>query len=280
MPTQKSPKTAHKQHLYRLEQELGVRFGWTSTPALRDEVILCVKRKAARLVLEEITYYNMLLKSPAELLTLAEEVANGETAFFREPCQFSFLNDKVIPDLIKANRQSRQLRLWSMACSTGEEPYSLSLLLRERLRRIDEWKVELLATDFRSGALLDANQGRYPLVALRNLSEEQRERHFNRLEETGFCQIQPEAKRLVSFRRANLSEPAFWRQIKKGYDLIVCNNLLIYLHPVAARQIIKRLGETVRPGGFLMVAVTEKSLIEEPAFVPLDVPGLFRRKEG
>jgi chemotaxis protein methyltransferase CheR len=274
-----TPKTTSKRHLYMLEEQLGARFGWSTDETSRNTIISCVNRKAEKLGLDEITYYNTLLKSPAELMSLAEQTANSDTRFFREPKQFNCIREEVLPELAKTNKAARQLRIWSAGCSTGEEAYSIAMLCREKLRRLDEWQIEILGTDLSSKALLDANQGKYSATSLRNVSEEQRQKFFAPVGETTGLQLKLEIKKMVSFRRGNLVEQSFWRQIKKGYDLIICSHMLVHLHSVASKQVIRRITDALRPGGYLMVAEQEKGLIDGPGFTCMNGTAVFYKKD-
>jgi len=280
VPTKKPlQKTASKKHLYMLEEELGSRFGWATSPASRDAVISYVKRKAEKIGFDEISYYNALLKSPAELFTLVEEATDCSTRFFREPKQFACIKEHVLPELIKSNRLMKRIRIWSVACSTGEEAYSIALACREKIKKIDDWQIEILGTDLCSKALTGANEGKYSAASLRNVSDEERQKFFTSIEESTSLQLKPEIKRMISFRRGNVIESSFWRQIKKGYDLIICSNLLTNLHSQATFHVINRVDDALRPGGFLMVASSEKSFIAGPSFTALGTPGLFQKCE-
>jgi len=281
VPTKRSPqKTASKTHLYMVEKQLAERFGWTSTPASRDAVISYIKSKAEKLGFDEISYYNTVLKSEAELFTLVDEVADCNTRFFRDPKQFACIRDHVIPELIKSNKASKQLRIWSVACSTGEESYSMAVVCREKLKRMDGWQVEILGTDLCSKALMAANMATYAPASLRNVSDEERQKFFVPVAESSTLQLKPEIKRMASFRRGNVIEPAFWRQIKKGYDFIICSNLLSGLNSQAATQVVKRVHDALRPGGFLMVGSSEKAFVIGPAFKSIEAPGLFQKTDS
>jgi len=262
-----------------LEEQLGARFGWTTSEASRNAIIACVNRKAEKLGLDEITYYNTLLKSAAELMTLAEHTANSDTRFFREPKQFTCIKEEVLPELAKTNKTTKQLRIWSAGCSTGEEAYSIAILCREKLRKLDEWQLEILGTDLSSKALLDANMGKYAPAALRNVNDEQRQKFFAPIPETTSLQLKPEIKKMVSFRRGNMVEQSFWRQIKKGYDLVVCSHLLVHLHSTASKQLIRRITDTLRPGGYLMVGELEKGLVDGSAFTSLNGTAVFCKND-
>ena len=154
----------------------------------------------------------------------------------------------------------------------------MAILCRERLKRLDDWQIEILATDLRSKALLDANVAKYTPSMLRNVTEEQRQKFFTPFAETTALQLKPEIKRMVSFRRGNVVEPAFWRQIKKGYDVIICCHLLTHLHSQASNQLIKKLAESIRPGGYLMVSESEKGLIDASIFDTVDSTAVFCKK--
>src|ERR1044071_3283428 len=104
----------------------------------------------------------MAVASPAELETVAELVSNSETRFFREPEQFEALRRTVVPQLISERAKERKLDLWSVACSTGEEAYSLAMVLCESLPSGESWKTNLMATDLRGPAIISASRGSYP----------------------------------------------------------------------------------------------------------------------
>jgi chemotaxis protein methyltransferase CheR len=269
-------------HLKPLEYALGARFGWQTGASWRDTLLAAVARKAEKLGMDELAYCRMAVTSAAELEVLAEIVSNSETRFFREPEQFADLKDRVIPELIARKSGERQLDIWSAACSTGEEAYSLAILLREALPDIDSWKVNLLATDLRGPAIISATRGRYQSSSVGRLDSHLRSRYFTRADVNGgegAYDVAPFLKRMVIFRRANLYDSLFWKGLTQQFDLLVCNNLLLYFHALAVKQTVERLKGALRAGGLLMVMKNETGYIDHPV-LKLDgsLAGAFFRK--
>src|SRR5499425_3486642 len=117
--------------LKNIEAALSEHYGWSSSPALREKVSEAVEVKAERLRVAPEEYCRIAASSFSEMLALVEEVSLGETWFFREPHQFDHLRDVVFPDLIKSGSQGERVRIWSAACSTGEEAYSLAIAFEQ-----------------------------------------------------------------------------------------------------------------------------------------------------
>jgi chemotaxis protein methyltransferase CheR len=246
----------HHSHIKLVEKALAARYGWQTGEVMRDKLIEAVKRKAERLNIDEWDYCQTAIKSFAELQALAEFVINSETRFFRDSQQFEILQQSVLPQLIAARSRERALTIWSAACSTGEETYSLAILLRELLPADEAWKMKIVATDLRGESIIRATQGRYTASSLALLKTEWRSQYFARAEANGHetvYDVVPEIKRLIAFRRANLYDADFWKSFTQPFDLIVCNHLLLYFHALAAKQTVAKLVGVLKPGGLLAV---------------------------
>jgi chemotaxis protein methyltransferase CheR len=269
-------------HIKPLEQALAARFGWQTGAAWRDHLLAAVDKKAGKLGLDKLAYCRMAIKSAAELEALAELIANSETRFFREPDQFEALRDTVIPQIIQRRAKEKKIYLWSAACSTGEEAYSIAMLVREALPENEKWRVNLLATDLRGSAIVLATQARYPLSALRSIDPSIRNACFAKAEMNGrerLYAVLPEVRSMVSFRRANLYSASFWKNLSHPFDLILCNNLLMHFHALAAKQTVERLADAMKRDGLLMVMKNEISYVDHPQLriersLP---PGFFRK---
>jgi chemotaxis protein methyltransferase CheR len=274
-------RLAKNPHLKTLEQALANGFGW-QPGTVRDALVDTVESKADRLGLDVVSYCRMAAAAHGELQALAEEVAVGETRFFREPDQFDAIRESVFPNLLGARATTRRLRLWSVGCSSGEEAYSLAMLVRDALQPDEEWRVELFASDLRGHAILQASRGRYTASGLRRLDPNLRNRYFIGIDEPGpnrEYDLIPLVRRMVTFRRANVVEPYVWRQIPGPYDLIVCENLLVYFHRLAVEQTVERLVAALAPGGILVVSPAETSLVARGGLKPVEfLPrGFFAR---
>lgn len=251
-------------HLKPLEQVLAARYGWQGGVTWRDYLLAAIDRKAARLGLDELAYSRMAITSQGEQEALAEIICNSETRFFREPEQFETLRRRVIPEWLIARGKERRLDLWCVACSTGEEAYSLAMVVNEGLPASEHWKPHLMATDLRGSAIIAASQGSYPQSAIRLIDADLRHRYFVKGELHGrerHYTVEPNLRKMITFRRANIYDAKFWKHLHHPFDLIICNNLLLYFHALAIRQTVDRFAEALRPGGRLVVMKNEAGYI-------------------
>ncbi len=188
---------------------------------------------------------------PAKFRTrLIEALTTHETFWFRDLPQFELLQNVLLPRLSRLG----SIRIWSAACSTGQEPYSIGICIREAIRlQTLTLKAQILATDLARSALDIARQAVYSdLAVARGLSQELRQRYFLR-QQDGW-QLKSEVTRLVRFQLLNLLHS--FAALGK-FDLIFCRNVLIYFAPEDRRQILKRMAEALNPGGCLFLSSSE-----------------------
>jgi len=191
-----------------------------------------------------------------------EAVLNTETYFFRDHHPFEALRTQVLPRLIEARRSSRTLQLWSAACSGGQEPYSLAMMIRRHFPELASWRVRILATDISRSSLSRARTGRYnDSEASRGLSDDFRERYL--WGQTGSWEVSPEIRRLVEFRQLNLTRP--WRNVPP-VDVLLLRNVLLYFDLETRREILSRVRQVLRPDGVLVLGATESTLAIDRAF--------------
>jgi chemotaxis protein methyltransferase CheR len=270
--------------LKKLEDALAENYGWASHPSLRAKIMIAVANKADRLGIASYEYCNIAANSQSELLALVEEAATSETFFFREADQFEHLRLTILPELMAGHPANGKLRLWSAACSTGEEAYSLAIAFDLAKPAQSEQQVEVFATDVRNRALLEASRASYSSPSLRELDEKLRDRYFEQNGSPpdgasgGAYTVIPDMRRVVIFRRVNLLDRLFWKGVAGRFDLIFCANHLLFLHGTAARQMVSNLANSLRHGGYLIVSPSETNLINSPRFIQLaDHPSFFRR---
>jgi chemotaxis protein methyltransferase CheR len=270
--------------LKKLEEALAEYYGWAATPSARAKINAAIESKAGRLQIEPAEYCLIAAGSQSEMLALVEEAAVGETYFFREPTQFAALRKLILPRITAAHPATDTLRLWSAACSTGEEAYSLAITIDQLRQPEDDRTIEIFATDVRNRALLAASQAHYQLPALRQIDTATRAKYFDHTGGTpdaplsGIYTVIPDLRKRVTFRRINLLDALFWKGMGRRFDLILCANLLLYLHGAAMRQMIARLNQSLRPGGYLMVAPAEVSFLEHSGLRPIkEAPTFFQR---
>ena len=252
-------------HIKQVEKALAARYGWQTGEVWRDKLIAAIQQKSARLNMDAREYCLTAIKSFSELQALAEFVINSDTRFFRDTQQFEILSEKVIPQLIQAQNKERTLNIWSAACSTGEEAYSMAILIREQLPANEEWKINVTATDLRGEAIIAATRGRYAASSLSLLKAELRARYFVQGEARGqeaSYEVVPEIKKLVTFRRANLYDQDFWKSFKQQFDLIICNHLLLHFHALAVKQTVEKFVAVLKPAGLFAVMRGEAMYVD------------------
>lgn len=199
-------------------------------------------------------YRNLLASDSDELVQLCNAITTNLTAFFREPHHFDHLRDEVLKPLTQAGR--RRFRIWSAACSTGEEPYTLAMTVLEALPDAERWDLRILATDLDSDVLGKASRGVYVADRLRTLSAERRRQFFTPAQgarEPSF-QVTPDLQRLITFKQLNLMHPL---PMKGPLDLIVCRNVLIYFDKDTQRDLVSRMARLQRPGDLLYLGHSE-----------------------
>ncbi len=201
-------------------------------------------------------YLSSLEDSPPsdEIGALARELTVGETYFFRNNEQFRALGALVLPELMRAERRPKVLRLLSAGCASGEEAYSLAIVARETI--LDpSWDVLIRAVDVNPAALERAARARYSSWALRETSPEIRQRWFHT--DGREAMLVEAARTAVKFERKNLAaeDPELWRPA--AYDVIFCRNVIMYFAPEPMRAVIARIVEALAPGGFLFLGHAE-----------------------
>lgn len=204
-----------------------------------------------------------LLASPptaADLDLLASHLTVGETYFFRDRPAFESLAARVLPEVIRARRgRDQRLRLWSAACCSGEEAYSLAILLRQILPDVANWHVTVLGTDVNPRFLRKAVAGVYGEWSFRDAPAGFKERYFHRTG-SGYA-VRDEVRRMVTFEHLNLVSDAYPAVATNtnAMDVILCRNVLMYFSPEQARKTVANLHRSLRDGGWLVVAPSEIS---------------------
>ncbi|MFL5320948.1 MAG: CheR family methyltransferase [Myxococcaceae bacterium] len=207
-----------------------------------------------------------------ELRSLLPLVTVGKTDFFRDSRQFNALELRILPDMLKrARRENRKLRIWSAGCATGEEPYSLGMVLAELGADADE--VDLWATDLNPAAIEHAQRGRFPLRRLTGVSDERRARFF--LPVDGDWQVTGPLRRYVRFEGQNLAAPVFTKVPAGSLDLILCRNVIIYFDLPTIRGLMDRFLSSLRPEGLLLLGYSESLFKVYDKFEMIEVEGSF-----
>jgi len=191
--------------------------------------------------------------SNVEYNGLLESLLTQETSFFRYPAVFEALGSKILPELQEKKfwDNPRTLRIWSAACSTGEEPYSIAITVADALPFAEAWRIEILATDISRRALQHAERGVYSQRSLEALTPQQVENYFTKTRH-GYL-VKPRIRRMVSFAPMNLSQSVYVGRM----DCIFCMNVLMYFSEGRRNAVIQRFSECLEPGGYFLLGHSE-----------------------
>jgi chemotaxis protein methyltransferase CheR len=208
-----------------------------------------------------------------ELNRLFEVITTNETSFYRNPPQLKVFQDMVLKDVLdslKALKQ-RRLRIWSAGCSTGEEPYTIAIILHEVLRsEIGAWDIRITANDLSEAVLAQAREGIYSEYALRTTPKEIVSRYFT--PDGGSFRLKPEVKRLVSFGQINLSDRMQLKRVERSH-IVFCRNVIIYFDDEMKKNVINAFYDNLLPGGYLLIGHSESLHNISRAFRPKHYPG-------
>ena len=227
-----------------------------------------------------------LLSSPLtrpQIEILASHLTVGETYFFRHKQCFDLLRERILPELIRSRRGAGQrLRIWSAGCCTGEEPYSVAVLLHQMLFDWKEWNIAILGTDINPHYLRRATEGVYKEWSFRATDLSIKERYFTRQGNHCF-EILSGPKEMVTFSYLNLAQdtyPSLWNGTN-AMDVILCRNVLMYFAPGQAKEVVRGLYRCLVDGGWLIVSPSETSHVLFSEFATVNLPGItLYRKES
>lgn len=229
-------------------------------------------------------YYHYLRFGPQrqdELLRMVGHLTNNETYFFREQAQLNVFSERLLRELKerKTLGSERELRLLSAGCSTGEEPYTLAMLVFDSGQFFWNWNVRVHGLDVDGAALDKARRAVYQHNSFRSVSAEMLGRHFAPV--PGGRQVKEVVRRMVEFRQGNLLDPASYQGLG-GLDAIFCRNVLIYFSDEAIRRTVAQFWERLAPGGYLFLGHAESLSRITDRFTPLRFPGamVYQRPAG
>ena len=214
-----------------------------------------IERRIGIHKLAGIADYAIFLQSnPQEVDLLFKELLIGVTQFFRDPAAWDWLQENVLPAMIRANPPGNVLRAWVAGCSSGEEAYSLAIAFREAIDRIkpkERVELQIFATDIDPDAVARARNGLYPASIAGDVSAERLVRFFS--EDAGRYRVSQEVRQMVVFAPHNVTmDPPFTR-----LDILTCRNLLIYLGPALQKKLLPLFHYSLKPGGILFLGSAE-----------------------
>ena len=205
-------------------------------------------------------YFERVERDRAEQTVMLDSICTNETRFFREPRQFEFLESEVLPRWRQRGDEGlrpKRIRAWSAACSTGEEPYSLAMLLRTHFPISSGWVVEILASDISTKVLDAAREAVWPIERATDIPLEYRRAYMLRgvRGEEGKMRAQPNVRSMVELRNINLNDDAY--AVDGPFDLIFCRNVLIYFDRETKASVINKLTRHLSPTGLLFLGHSE-----------------------
>jgi chemotaxis protein methyltransferase CheR len=249
-----------------IQQESGIQVGEEKLYLLESRLLPVITReKIANL--DELCHRLRHRPAPGLRQQVVEAMTTHETLFFRDPAVYTALRDSLLPELLQRNRDTKTIRVWSAACSSGQEPYSIAMMLTDR--GVADWKIEILATDLSEQILERARQARYQQIEVnRGLPAPLLVKYFERhgLE----WHIKPAIRSLVRFQpfdlRSNIASLG-------NFDLVLCRNVMIYFDLPTRKQILSGIRRTLRPGGYLLLGASETTFNVDDNYLRKSVSG-------
>ncbi len=202
-------------------------------------------------------YYKFLLsKGSDELQYLIEELTVNETYFFRDFNQLQGFAELALPLVLEEKKKNKDysLKIWSAACSTGEEPYTLSIICQEMIDNYKSWDISILATDIDRQVLKIAKKGEYGSRSMKDTPIPYRQKYFEH--DGKVWRILPHTAEPVTFELLNLMDRRGMRK-KRGFDFIFCRNVLIYFDDLSRKKVVNSFYDSLNPGGFLFLGSSE-----------------------
>ena len=216
-----------------------------------------LERRAEMLEMESLNEYYIMLKfaddSP-EFDKLINDLTVNETYFFRDFPQLRNFAEDVLPIFVKENGDRKKIKIWCAACSTGEEAYTLSIILHEMLEDYENWEVEIIASDINTEVLQHAKIGLYESRAVRDVPPEYLEKYFTKRHDKYLINLN--VRKPVTFKRINLMDEKEMSSIR-GCDFIFCRNCLIYFNDESRKSVLSSFYKSLNPGGFIFLGYSE-----------------------
>jgi chemotaxis protein methyltransferase CheR len=227
--------------------------------------LLPVARRHGFKSVEDLVLHLWSRKTEATLVEIVEAMTINETSFFRDEDVFKALQQSVLPELVRRRSHLRFLNIWSASCSSGQEPFSIAMILRRHFPALAGWNIRLLASDLSKEMLTRAGRGVFSELEIsRGLPADLRDSYFAK-QENGW-QIHDDLRRMVEFRQINLS--GAWPDLPP-LDLVLMRNVLIYFDTRTKQQILDKVYRVIQPDGYLVLGGAESTLHLDSRFLPV-----------
>lgn len=283
-PTDLDAGRLRSDDFVRLSSLIESEYGIKMPPSKRTMLESRLQRRVRQLGLPDLKRYVEFLFSEEgiglELVHLADVITTNKTDFFREPVHFDLLLSLVLPELLGRQRESGSpLRVWSAGCSTGEEPFTLAIVLNEFAERVAAFSFTILATDLSAGVLEKGRLGVYDRARIAPVPLLLQKRYFLRSKDPDLdlVRVKPFLRELVRFKRLNLKDARY--DIAEPFDVVFFRNVIIYFSRETQREIVRRVCRSLKVGGFLFMGHSETLFGMD---LPLEqiAPTVYRRVRG
>ena len=232
--------------------------GITLSDAKKNMVYGRLSRRLRALNISNFKQYIDLVSSDGqeEKGNFVNAITTNLTSFFREEHHFEFVKNTVIPQVLRNNRETRRVRIWSAGCSTGEEPYSLAIALHESIPDIKNWDIKILATDLDTNVLDHCKRGVYDIERINGLSQQRQSSWFlkGKGNHAGNVKVDSRLQSLITFKQLNLMQT--W-PMKGPFDFMFCRNVVIYFDKPTQRVLFDRYADIVKDDGYLFLGHSE-----------------------
>ena len=257
----------------RLVQFIKSKYGIT----LSEKRQLVTSRLSSLLSAEGYTSFSDFVtnlleeQNPQKIEKVLNRLTTNYTFFMREKEHFDFFTRVILPDLVRKHQSRKTMAIWSAGCSSGEEPYNLSMYIKEFLgMQASQWDTRILATDISQKALAKAKQGIYEVP--NTVPETWRKKYFKKIEGSRYA-VTPDVRNNVIFQTFNLMDPIKFRT---KFDVIFCRNVMIYFDQPTKDALVRRFYDATNPGGYLMISHSE-NLSKDAPYATV-APSTFQKK--
>lgn len=228
-------------------------------------------------------YYDYLVsdESGEELLMLTNEISTNVTSFFREPSQWEYLEKEL--KNIEVNSKDKKIRIWSAACSSGQEPYTIAIFLLSNLSNANSWDIKILATDISEEILLKAAKGVYSEEDTKGLPKNMLAKYFDRVkkqqrDEIYFeYKIKDSIKNMVTFRKFNLVHSNYSIIKEQTFDLVFCRNVMIYFDATTKNKVVLNLISKIKKNGHFLIGHSESLVSMNKSDIKLQAPSIYKK---
>ncbi len=249
-------KEAFDQLRTLIYAKCGISFSDAKKYLLESRLAKRIDARGLKTFDDYIYFLNYDAQKESEIVFLINTIVTNETSFFRDPVQLKGFDQGVVPKLIEEKKKvnNKRFKVWSAASSTGEEPYTLAIMLLELGLGNEGWSLEITGSDISDNVLRSAKAATYEQYAIRNATPQQLSKYFVQKEK--MYTVAPDVQRLVKYKKINLMN-SFETRLIKDNDVIFCRNVLIYFDDASKKKAVGNLYDSLAKGGYLFIGFSE-----------------------